>query len=721
MPQSYLTNESGRFFTQMLMETLNAPSYSYLSVAGISLTEAQINQLISNNRSYLYLTIGQCETWNSAAEIIDAGTANVNQGNTAIIFTTDVSSNVVANDLLTITTQGHPHTSLGTFKVVSVSSSNVIINTAPSASNSSCRVERTRIGYSDTNPPNVATGIANTMYAVWNKMIAGKLLNTSDVAYVVPRYNWTANTIYTKYDPTDEDMLSKKFYVLTSNYDVYKCLDNNSDVASTVEPTFIPSSDWATPQTTSDGYVWKYMFSLDNTDTNFTQKFLTTDYMPVKNLTANSSEPLNQWSVQQAAIDGALENIIMISGGLGYTIPHDGVLTITFAGGGGTGATGTANVSNGAISQINILNQGIDYGTNVSRTFTSVVNSNVLTHSGSSIPTDYIGSSITGNTIPANTYVTGLENGTTPKKVYLSANGTANNTVGGGLISGFPRVVVSNGAGSGAVITSIVANTRVTGTTIVNAGTGYVEPIVITLVSDGSNAVAQITDTDVDINGTILEIDVQERGNGYNNTRVLISGGQGTGASAYVLPGPPGGHGSDPVSELGAKNLMISLALNGSESGNLSSTLGYKYRQAALVLNPNLMGTTNRANAATFMQTQALSVTPGLVAFANNEVIYQNDANSTLIYTATVQSFDSTNNIVYVVDTWRLDAATEGELPSILYPLRGNTSSAYRNFVNNFEDPYLDKYTGKVLYVQNFVPVSRRADQVEYLRIVINP
>ena len=65
-----------------------------------------------------------------------------------------------------------------------------------------------------------------------------------------------------------------KFYVVTNDHRVYKCLDNNNNSLSTVKPVH------TTPDFVrySDGYVWKYLYTITPALKN---KFLTKDFMPV--------------------------------------------------------------------------------------------------------------------------------------------------------------------------------------------------------------------------------------------------------------------------------------------------------------------------------------------------------------------------------------------------------------------------------------------------------
>ena len=89
------------------------------------------------------------------------------------------------------------------------------------------------------------------------------------------------------------------FYVITPQYRVYKCLNNNSGAISTVLPTSISTSA-STPAALADGYVWKYMYTLSTIDQEF---FYTTNWIPVRYITVNDGS--DQWTIQQNAIAGS--------------------------------------------------------------------------------------------------------------------------------------------------------------------------------------------------------------------------------------------------------------------------------------------------------------------------------------------------------------------------------------------------------------------------------
>jgi hypothetical protein len=187
---------------------------------------------------------------------------------------------------------------------------------------------------------------------IWNQMHFAKRLTTSDISLVCRRINWTANTVYDQYR-NDLDLTTLNYYVLTSDFNIYKCLENNQGAPSTIEPTY---SSINTTNRTADGYLWKYMYSLSRVQRI---KFLTDDWMPVRELTLNDGS--TQYGVQTSAGDGTIEAIQVITGGSGYGNPS--VNTTITIGGDGTGARANvvANTTTNAIMYISVTSRGSGY------------------------------------------------------------------------------------------------------------------------------------------------------------------------------------------------------------------------------------------------------------------------------------------------------------------------------------------------------------------------
>ena len=173
--------------------------------------------------------------------------------------------------------------------------------------------------YTEGSPSDIAipTPIDTTVapFIHHNDMIAAKLINTSDVSHVVKRTDWTSGTVYTEYNHLQDDQIDQTFFVMTDQYNIYKCISNYGGIASTVKPT----GQSAAIIETSDNYRWKFMYEVQQADV---LKYVTTDWIPIKYLTSNDGTA--QWTVQQAAVDGALEHIDVTAGGTGYTNTHTG-------------------------------------------------------------------------------------------------------------------------------------------------------------------------------------------------------------------------------------------------------------------------------------------------------------------------------------------------------------------------------------------------------------
>jgi len=148
-----------------------------------------------------------------------------------------------------------------------------------------------------------------------NDMIAAKLISASDVSHVVKRTDWTSGTVYSEYDHKQDDQIDQTFFVMTDQYNVYKCISNYGGAASTVKPTGQSTSI----SETSDNYRWKFMYEVQQADV---LKYVTTDWIPIKYLSSDDGNL--QWDVQQAAVDGALEHIDVITGGTGYINTNTG-------------------------------------------------------------------------------------------------------------------------------------------------------------------------------------------------------------------------------------------------------------------------------------------------------------------------------------------------------------------------------------------------------------
>lgn len=165
----------------------------------------------------------------------------------------------------------------------------------------------------EPTPDNVLNNVEVTEIKVRDEAIGAKKVNSGDVSLGITRYDWVQGTVYAMYRDTDTNLHERNFYVITQDNNVYKCLNNNNNGPSTQEPRGYDLS----PFTSSDGYTWKYMYTVNTGDAD---KFLTTNYIPVKerSVSDGSVESERQIEVQQASVNGAIEMIELNSEGINY-------------------------------------------------------------------------------------------------------------------------------------------------------------------------------------------------------------------------------------------------------------------------------------------------------------------------------------------------------------------------------------------------------------------
>ena len=201
----------------------------------------------------------------------------------------------------------------------------------------------------EPNPDFIVDNEQNLQYEQHRRFIGAKKIDTGSVSHVVPRYDWESGTVYSMYRDTDEDMYERKYYVLTDQYNVYKCLYNNKGGASTVKPTGFSTL----PFTTSDGFTWKYMYTISLGEAD---KFLTSVHMPVKTVVTPDASPeqTRQQAVQNAAVNGAIEIVETVNLGSGYhqvanaVVEVGGRLTIKVSGAGDGGSSPIQGFYNGS-------------------------------------------------------------------------------------------------------------------------------------------------------------------------------------------------------------------------------------------------------------------------------------------------------------------------------------------------------------------------------------
>jgi hypothetical protein len=246
---------------------------------------------------------------------------------------------------------------------------------------------------------------------------------------------------------------------------------------------------------------------------------------------------------------------------------------------------------------------------------------------------------------------------------------------------------------------------------VTNGGSGY-DPanaiVNITITGDGKYASANATVT----SGVITDIAVANTGSNYTYANVSITSTIGSGATAILHPSPIGGHGFNPISELGARHIMVTSSFDKSESGMLPTDIDF--RQIGLVTNPYAYYGDEKivANASIYQLSTDYIVSSGSGLYQQDEIVYQsnNGSLSDAYFTATALSFDATSNRLKL-----LNSLGTANLNQIFY---GAKSSTGRVALQQ-NDPIFVPFSGYIMYVENRQAVTRSADGSEQFKLVL--
>lgn len=491
-------------------------------------------------------------------------------------------------------------------------------------------------------------------------ILATKLINPSDISFIAPRYDWNSGEVYDMYDDaiTDEEpaysgatvLENAKFYVLTNEYNVYKCLSNNYNAASTVMPTGNSTS----VVTTSDGYKWKFMYTIP---TSLRNKFLSSQYIPVT--TALKSQFYSNGEIVQINIENGGQNysastvatvegdgylkenpriisqLIIDKEGYGYSVAPSVQFSLPTA---VSPLQETAEASltidsNGAVNNANLINPGYGYeyepvitvsepvtGYVLWESSTAYEENDIIKHEGKYYTVTTAGT--TSNTPPSHNF--GIATNGTATLTFLAEQASIKtaltkteaiidltiedgeivgvNIVDGGIAYTYATITVTDTSGTEA---NLVANFNVgnvvtlqadvelnaiPGTIdfikVVDGGTNY-GSAQVNIIGDGQGATATATI----LGGSITRINITNPGSGYTWSDVQITG-NGSGAIARAIMSPLRGHGKDAVDELNANSIAFYSVMG--KDVNQGLTVTNDYRKVGLLKNIREFGSTSR-------------------------------------------------------------------------------------------------------------------------------
>jgi len=247
---------------------------------------------------------------------------------------------------------------------------------------------------------------------------------------------------------------------------------------------------------------------------------------------------------------------------------------------------------------------------------------------------------------------------------------------------------------------------------ILNSGSGYDTTnavVYVTITGDGTGAAATANVSSLATGGQVQDIIVVNPGSNYTYANVAVTSTIGANANVTWATSPIGGHGFDPVAELGAEHIMLTTQFDGDENGYVPTDIDY--HQVGLVVNPTTrQNSPNPANGIIYSTTTNVVVAPGSDSgYTPDEFIYQGTLENPSFY-ATVLSFDAGTNLIKLINT--------SGVPGNNSPIFGQSSTTTRTLLS-YSTPNFAVNSGYMIYVENRSAVQRSTDGIEQFRFVL--
>jgi hypothetical protein len=582
------------------------------------------------------------------------------------------------------------------------------------------------IEWENPDVPETPEATTDYEYDTRNSIISVKRIPISDISYVVPRRDWSSGTVYDEYNgnysvdnPASSgatSLKSARFYVLTPDFNVYKCLFNKNGSASTVSPI---GTD-ALPITTNDGYVWKFMYTLPLSLRN---RFLTETFMPVQKSVLNTFYS-----------NGEVDRVVIDNPGDGYSGNSIVTLTVngTFKGGTGNSIANLIPVfsTTGQFLDVIIKDRGNNYAS-----------ANISINNAGGTGTGYYNTSSTANLVPI------LYNNQVDRVVI--------NDPGINYSANIQTTLSLIGNGTNATLAAFVNSAgQLEDVIITNRGSGYTF-LDIEVVGDGANAncFVELSVGDLDTSqstvelsanpGGIYNIKIDNPGNNYSNANVTVSGdgvgfagnvvlsntntisyvevinpgtgytyanvvfgGNGTGANAHAIISPQGGHGSNAVKEFFADSIMLYSTINNERNQGID--VNNDYRQFGIIKDIKQFGN-NRAFTGTLGSTCFL-VELNSVSGLSADKILQFNSDKTREFEI-IEIIDSTKQALLLGKNNK--TLVDGD---VLYDTLTDTTYT---IIDVDASPTINKFSGDLVFIDNRTKISYSDQQLVTIRTVI--
>ena len=278
---------------------------------------------------------------------------------------------------------------------------------------------------------------------------------------------------------------------------------------------------------------------------------------------------------------------------------------------------------------------------------------------------------------------------------------------------------------------------------------------------DGTGAECTIV---VNNDQQVESVTVSNQGQNYTFGNVdLVEGGVPTGSTRPtfdVIMSPPGGHGSDIYSELGAYNVLLYSRIE-NDIENPDFVTGNQIARVGVVENPKAYGTTANLSLDKASATQALRLTGAgysSATFTADAFVTQTVATGSTAV-ARVVNYDQTTGVLKlwqdrtmagfntvgaaitnptygfdqvdftaspstggnltIVPSTGSNLAIETSFTGISTVINSRTYYLGQSFTNGIANPEAKKYSGNIIYVDNRPSITRSANQKEDIKVIL--
>jgi len=252
-----------------------------------------------------------------------------------------------------------------------------------------------------------------------------------------------------------------------------------------------------------------------------------------------------------------------------------------------------------------------------------------------------------------------------------------------------------------------------------NGGSGYTDNTYTGVAIDGDGSSAEVTV--VVASGAVSYITVTTNGTGYKRASIDIDGISGIGGNgdAVVTPiiSPILGHGADPILELGGNYVIVNARLEFAE-GSGDFPTDNDFRRIGLIQDPFTVGTTTVATDTTLHACHRMTLS-SVADVSVDDIILNASSDGSGVAVSRVVSIDTSTRIVSHIPIANSDGGYANFAAAENVYVSGNPTSVATVSSVDATFPEVEKYSGQIMYVENRGAVSRAADQIEDIKLII--